>query len=54
MEKNNKKTYEKPFAEKIEFDYRNQVVASAHGSDCIEYWSQKAGLGCMQNHKWDN
>ena len=31
-----KKNYQKPFAEKIEFDYRNQVVASnmGSGSDC--------------------
>lgn len=54
MEIKKKKTYEKPFAEKIEFDYRNQVVASAHSADCDEYWSRKSGTNCMEKHTWDN
>lgn len=32
-----KKTYETPVAEKIEFCYEDQIVASG-GTGCQEYW----------------
>lgn len=35
-----KRVYEKPMAEKIEFDYRNQVVAS--GSCHVEFTNQSS------------
>ncbi len=43
-----KRAYEKPMAEMIEFDYRNQVVAS--GDQCggmhKEYYNSDANDGC--------
>lgn len=33
-----KKTYETPTAEKIEFRYRDQVVASIGGTSCTQNW----------------
>ena len=44
-----KKTYETPAAEKVCFDYQEQVVAS--GSDC--YWAGqtvRAYQGCTETH----
>lgn len=46
-----KREYQKPFAEKIEFDYRNQIVATSgmgSGSDCQPaecHWSRPLGTG---------
>ena len=45
IEKNEKKVYETPIAEKIEFQYEEQVAASY----CKEIWtneSDKGGSGC--------
>lgn len=51
-----KKPYQKPLAEKIVFDYRNQVVASgSHSADCDEMWSKPRGTNCTtQFNGYDN
>lgn len=44
-----KKTYDTPVAEKVSFNYKEQVVAS--GNDC--YWAGNtthAYMGCKDNH----
>ena len=40
-----KKTYETPVAEKIEFCYEEQIVASGT-SGCEMMWCQKGDYGC--------
>lgn len=40
-----KKEYETPVAEKVNFSYRQQVVA-ASADDCDEVWTRKKGTGC--------
>ena len=55
-----KKTYVAPYAEKIEFDYTQQVVASAggHGANCfpvaIGVGSNQAGndVTCVSGVRW--
>ena len=47
-----KKQYEAPVAEKIEFCYRDQVVASVPSGECGWTWhDSEAGLGssCQQD-----
>lgn len=41
-----KKEYLTPVAQKVNFNYRNQVVAA--GSDCDEFWTKAKGTpgGC--------
>ena len=46
-----KKQYEAPVAEKIEFCYRDQVVAS---TSCKEYWSSPKGSDCTQDSEGYN
>lgn len=41
-----KKEYEMPVAEKVQFNYSEQVVASPDGEECFEKWSQPRGTGC--------
>lgn len=44
-----KKTYDTPVAEKVSFNYKEQVVAS--GKDC--YWegiTTRAYQGCTEHH----
>ena len=44
-----KKTYDTPVAEKVSFNYKEQVVAS--GNDC--YWvgnTTRAYVGCTEHH----
>ncbi len=43
-----KKVYEKPMAEKIEFDYKNQVVASSTNCDYII--ENEYGHGCTNRY----
>lgn len=41
-----KKTYKKPFAEKIEFDYRDQVVVASNTSSCKFVWLNEGKYSC--------
>lgn len=41
-----KRTYETPMAEKVEFCYQDQVVASNGGSACLNVWSNHGDFGC--------
>lgn len=44
---NKKKEYETPVAEKVNFSYRQQVVATSTGDDeCDEVWTKKKGTRC--------
>ena len=43
-----KKTYETPVAEKIEFCYEDQIVASGYNPDCI-YTSVRGFKGCDED-----
>lgn len=46
-----KKTYDTPVAEKVCFNYKEQVVASGGNSDC--YWvghTTHAYAGCAEQH----
>lgn len=42
------KKYVTPTAEKVEFNYNEQIVAS--GALCIEYWTKMAGTDCIEEH----
>ncbi len=42
-----KKEYKAPFAEKVTFDYRQQVTASSD-EECDEFWTRKKGTGCHE------
>lgn len=41
-----KRTYEKPMAEKIQFDYSAQVVASGEGGGSETYYYNNRTTGC--------
>lgn len=41
-----KKTYERPEAEKIEFCYRDQVVAASAGGNCQSVWVNIGDNSC--------
>lgn len=46
-----KKEYEKPVAEKVQFNYTEQVVAA--GSECDEVWTKNRrsdGTKCSTTH----
>lgn len=49
METNMKKTYETPVAEKIEFCYKDQVVAS--GTKCISQWIYTGATSCTDGNQ---
>ena len=49
MEKNTKKIYETPEAEKIMFNYRDQVVAASMG--CLSRWVYIGVASCTQGNK---
>ena len=38
MENNVKRNYQTPEAEKIVFNYRDQVVAASGGDKCVDRW----------------
>lgn len=40
-----KKEYHTPVAQKVHFNYRQQVVASSE-NDCDEVWTKKKGTRC--------
>lgn len=50
-----KKNYEKPTAEKMMFNYRNQVVAaSAGGNNCQSVWVNVGETSCSEgNAHWE-
>lgn len=41
-----KKLYTTPIAQKVNFNYRQQVVTASSGDDCDEFWTQKKGTNC--------
>ncbi len=43
-----KKEYETPVAEKVNFSYRQQVVAASDDDACDEVWTRKKGTGCHE------
>lgn len=46
-----KKAYETPVAEKIEFQYQDQVVASA----CLDVWVHIGATSCTEgNAHWEH
>lgn len=48
-----KKVYETPVAEKIEFCYRDQVVASGGtGKGCISVWVNTGDASCTDGNSW--
>lgn len=49
MENNVKKTYETPEAEKIMFNYRDQVVAASQG--CLSVWGNIGASSCTEGNK---
>lgn len=49
MENNVKKNYETPEAEKIMFDYRDQVVAASQG--CQDVWVNIGVSSCTEGNK---
>lgn len=49
MENNVKKTYETPKAEKIMFNYRDQVVAASQG--CLSAWVNIGAASCVEGNK---
>ncbi len=53
-----KKEYTAPYAEKVSFNYRQQVVAaSEHAPECDEIWTKVRGTpgGCVSVFKgWDD
>lgn len=42
-----KKEYKAPFAEKVTFDYRQQVTATSD-EECDEFWTRKKGSNCTE------
>lgn len=49
MENNVKKNYETPEAEKIMFDYRDQVVAASQ--TCADVWANIGVSSCTEGNK---
>lgn len=49
MENNVKKTYETPKAEKIMFNYRDQVVAASQ--TCHDVWINIGALSCTDGNR---
>ena len=46
-----KKSYETPIAEKIEFCYQDQIVASGN-QGCINVWINQGGNFCEDDNKF--
>ena len=47
-----KKSYETPIAEKIEFCYQDQIVASGN-QGCISVWINQGPLSCESDNKFE-
>lgn len=43
-----KKEYQTPIAQKVNFSYRQQVVAASDEDDCDEVWTRKKGTRCSE------
>lgn len=49
-----KKTYETPEAEKMMFNYRDQVVAASTGNNCESVWVNRGVYSCTEgNAHWE-
>ena len=49
-----KKTYETPEAEKMMFNYRDQVVAASGGNNCQDVWVNIGQSSCTDgNAHWE-
>ena len=48
MENNVKKNYQTPDAEKIVFNYRDQVVAASGGDKCVDRWIYQGTFSCTE------
>ena len=46
----NKKTYETPEAEKMMFNYRDQVVAASIGDKCTDRWVNIGDVSCTEGN----
>lgn len=46
-----KKTYETPVAEKMDFCYRDQVVAASAGDKCVDRWIYIGASSCTQGNQ---
>lgn len=46
MENNIKRNYETPAAEKMEFNYCDQVVAASQAQSCVSVWINQGGDSC--------
>ena len=50
-----KKNYEKPTAEKMMFNYRDQVVAASGGTACKDVWINTGVDSCTDgNAHWEH
>lgn len=55
MENIEKKTYETPAAEKMEFNYRDQVVVASNGGSCQSVWVNVGAGSCTDgNAHWES
>jgi hypothetical protein len=50
MEMTEKKTYETPEAEKMMFNYRDQVVAASAGNTCTDRWVNIGDGSCTSGN----
>lgn len=46
-----KKTYETPEAEKMMFNYRDQVVAASIGGNCTDRWVNIGDGSCTEGNE---
>lgn len=52
MRKNEKKYYEAPVAEKMMFNYCDQVVAASQSLQCISVWINYGKTECTEGNKF--
>lgn len=45
------RTYEKPEADKISFNYRDQVVAASAGDKCVDRWIYIGDNSCTDGNQ---
>lgn len=51
MENNKKKNYETPAAEKIMFNYYDQVVAASQTQNCVSVWINQGANKCTEGNQ---
>lgn len=51
MENNVKRNYQTPEAEKIVFNYRDQVVAASGGDKCVDRWIYQGTFSCTEGNQ---